>query len=251
MRRVERSFSGFLNPLPKRPTVIETLVGQILSLVKEAGLQPGDKLPSEKEIITATGASRPSVREALRALKTMRVIESRPGQGSFLMHFEAADVLQSEAIVLALMHEDFREIVQARAAIECEIVALVARHGHREISAARGAIEKMTSRADAGLDIYEAAWDFHLAIAEAGGNSVMVALLSMLHTLIRQAQLTVYWPKIDLRQEIESHWQLYRDITSGDEERARRAMRNHLDQMLGVAERSPAIEEHRVPAPTV
>lgn len=235
---MKTDLSEYLNPLPKRPTVIESLIRQVLSLIKEANLQPGDKLPSEKEIIVATGASRPSVREALRALKTMGVIESRAGQGSFLRHIEAADAIRPEVVHLTLMNEDFGDIIEARRALECEIARLVARGRHHEVPAAAAALREMTERVHAGQDIYEATWDLHLALAEAAGNPVMARLLAILYEMIREAQLEVYWPKIDLREEVESHRKLYQEITSGDEERAVAAMRQHLTRMIEVAQRS-------------
>lgn len=231
---MKTDLSELLAPLPKQPTVIETLVMQILGLIKEANLQPGDRLPSEKDIIKATNASRPSCREALRTLKALGIIESRSGQGSFVRELGAADVIRPELVQFALLGEVFEDIVVARRAVETEIVRLVVQDNCTTIEAAETALEDMTRQSEAGQEFFDAAWAFHLAIAEQAGNPALSRLLTLLYHLIRNVQLEVYWPRVEPAQEVDSHRQLYKEITSCNEERAIKAMREHLNFMIEV-----------------
>lgn len=246
--------SEYLSPIPERPTVIETLIKQILSLITEAGLKSGDRLPSEKAIIAATKASRPSVREALRALKTMGIIETRPGAGSFLRHLEPADAIQPEVVRMALANADsdniaVKDIVQARQALECEVVRCIARQGCRRIPAAEHLVHQMAQFAEAGKDIYRLAWGFHLAIVEQAGNPIIRKLICILYEMIREFQLETYWRNIDLREEAKHHLELYQAIVSGDEECALAAMRTHLDRISTVAFGSSAQDTCREDGP--
>lgn len=231
---MKTDLSELLAPLPKQPTVIESLVMQILHLIKEADLQPGDRLPSEKDIIEVTNASRPSAREALRTLKALGIIESRSGQGSFVRKLGAADVIRPELVQFALMGEVFEDIVVARRAVETEIVRLVVQDGCTQIKSAETALEVMAQHSDAREEYFDASWAFHLAIAEQCGNPALIRLLTLLYYLIRNVQIEVYLPKVDPNEEVESHRVLYKEIISGDEDRAVKAMRKHLNYMIEI-----------------
>jgi GntR family transcriptional repressor for pyruvate dehydrogenase complex len=233
----------YLNPLPERPTVIETLIQQILSLIVEAGLRPGDRLPSEHEIIAATRASRPSVREALRALKTMGIIETRPGSGSFVKSIEPASFIRPEMISLVLMGESFHDILEARKVLECEVARLAALRDRDELAQLETVLDEMRSQVESGQDLYEITWAFHMTLAEVAGNPVMAKLVHILYEMIRKIQLAVYWPKVDPREELEGHEKLYRAVLQGEEE-AELAMREHLDRVLSVVEQD--LEDSKV-----
>ena len=229
--------SEYLNPLRERPTVIEALIQQILSLIVEAGLRPGDRLPSEHEIIAATRASRPSVREALRALKTMGIIETRPGAGSFVRTIQPARLIRHEVISLVLMGESLRDILEARKVLECAVARLAAQRGSDEFAQLDAILGEMRSHVKSSRNLYEITWAFHKALAEVAGNPVMAKLVSILYEMIREVQFAVYWPKIDPQEELESHEELYRAILEGENE-AELAMRKHLDRVANIVEQA-------------
>lgn len=233
MTETKSDFSEYLDVLPERPTIIETLVQQILSLITEAGLQPGDRLPSEKEIIAATTASRPSVREALRALKTMGIIETRPGAGSFVTHLEPASLIRPEVISLILRSEDLKEIVGARKVLECEVARLAARRPPDELAQLEAILDDMRSRAESGQGLYESTWAFHMGVAKIAGNQVMAKLMRILYEMISEIELELYWPNIDFREEAENHEKLYKAILKGEKE-AELAVRDHLDRVANI-----------------
>jgi len=222
----------YLKPIPLRTTVTEALIRQIISLIKQAGLQPGDRLPSEKDIINATNASRPSVREALRALKTMGVVETRPGAGSFLARLEPADAIRSEVIDLALANEDFKDLVEARRVLECALVRRLVRRGVRQVPEAERILSEMVDLAEADEDIYFYSTPLHLAVIQLGGSPVLSKLATVLFEITTNVQRQLYRAKIDPKQVLAGHQELYAAIVSGDEERAVAAVNAHLDDIL-------------------
>jgi GntR family transcriptional repressor for pyruvate dehydrogenase complex len=234
---IRPDLTEYLSPLPERPTVIESLTKQILSLIKDVGLRPGDKLPSEKEIMVATNASRPSVREALRTLKTMDLIETRPGAGSFVKTVEPANLIRSEVISLVLMGESLRDILDARMVLECEVARRAAQRDPSELAHLEIMLDEIRAQVESGQDLYESTWAFHMAIAEVAGNPVMAKLVHILYEMITNVELTLYWPVVDPWEELENHEKLYRAILEGEEE-AQVAMRSHLDRVADVVEQA-------------
>ena len=230
----------YLSPLPEQPTVIEALIQQILSLITQASMKPGDRLPSEKEILEATNASRPSVREALRALKTMGIIETRPGAGSFLRLLEPATLIRHEVVSLVLMGEGLRDILEARKVLECHIARLAARCDPHELFPLEAVLAMPQSEATSSRDVYDLTWAFHMRLAEIAGNPVMAKLVSILYQMISEIELTLYWPSINLQEEVDRHKRLYEKILQG-EETAEQAMRDHIEYVAGVVEQ--AIED--------
>ena len=237
MATIKPDLTEYLSPLPERPTVIETLTKQILSLIRDVGLRPGDKLPSEKEIMVATNASRPSVREALRTLKTMGLIETRPGAGSFVKTIEPANLIRSEVISLVLMGESLRDILDARMVLECEVARRAAQRDPSELVYLEVVLDEIRAQVESGQDLYESTWAFHMAIAEVAGNPVMAKLVHILYEMITQVELTLYWPVVDPWEELENHEKLYRAILEGEEE-AQLAMRSHLERVANVVEQA-------------
>jgi GntR family transcriptional repressor for pyruvate dehydrogenase complex len=230
------ALSEYLSPLPQRPTVTETLIQQILSLIREASLKPGDKLPSEKEVIEATNASRPSVREALRALKTMGIIETRPGAGSFLRQPEPAAFIRPEVIPMVLMGEGLRDILEARKVLECHVARLAARCDPDDLAPLEALLDVPESRLNSSQDVYRFTWAFHMALADIAGNPVMAKLVRILYEMVSEVEFKLYWPYVDYNKEIERHRTLCEAILRGEEE-ADLAMRDHIDFVGRVVER--------------
>ena len=237
MTEPKPALSEYLNPLSERPTVIEEILQQILSLIRQADLRPGDRLPSEKEITTATNASRPSVREALRALKTMGIVETRPGAGSYLKTIESASLIRHEVVSLVLMGESTNEVIAARKVLECEVARLASHRSPEELASLEHILDDMRARAISGKGMYESTWTFHMALAEVAGNRVMAKLVRILYDMVGEVQKRVYWPNIDLQEEFESHEKLYRAVLSG-EDQAELEMRAHLDRVAKIVEQN-------------
>jgi len=99
------------------------IVEQVLDLIKEGKLKPGDKLPPEQVLAENFGTSRPSVREALSALEILGITESRGGKGNFIKDTPRSPLYEQEVMELEKEESPF-EILEARKAVEIEIAEL-------------------------------------------------------------------------------------------------------------------------------
>jgi len=240
MSQSTSTLSEYLSPLPERPTVTEALIQQILSLITNASLKPGDRLPSEKEIIEVTNASRPSVREALRALKTMGIITTRPGAGSFLREPQPAAFITPELLSIVLMGEGLRDILEARKVLECHVAERASSCDFADLAQLDALLDLPASRVISSREVYEITWAFHMTLAEIAGNPVIAKLVRILYDMISDIEQKLYWPHIDLQEEVERHRQLFAAILQG-KEKANSAMREHIDYVGRVVEQ--AIED--------
>jgi DNA-binding FadR family transcriptional regulator len=151
--------------------------GQLRSLIRSGEFPIGSRLPSERDLSVQLGVSRPSLREALIALEVEGYIEVRMGSGIYVCEPPAA----------ATDGYDFSgeegplELIRARALLEGEIAALAAKTGRkRHFDAVEKAIDAMEADAAAGVQPLDADRLFHIRVAEATGNSVLVGVVRRL-----------------------------------------------------------------------
>ena len=104
----------------------DLLVEQILGFVKAGRLKPGDKLPSERDLAERFEVSRPTVREAMRALSVLGIVEIRHGGGAFVTALRATELLGPLNFFLSLSEVSIEKLYEARRLIEGEICALAA-----------------------------------------------------------------------------------------------------------------------------
>ena len=125
----------------KRVDVYESVLAQLNALISESGMEPGDRLPPERELVERLGVSRVSVREALRAMESMGKIEIRPNAGSFLVHPNGNAMANQLKSVLPVDRTFLEHLVDVRAAVEDKVVALVAERAGGPLCGARHARE--------------------------------------------------------------------------------------------------------------
>jgi GntR family transcriptional repressor for pyruvate dehydrogenase complex len=230
--------SEYLDPLPERPDVVESVTAAILSLIKKAGLHSGDRLPSEMQIVQAMNASRSSVRGALGALKAVGIIESRPGKGWYMKGNGPDDFIDPQLIPFILSGESLRDVLDARRPLECEAARLAANCSPAELEPLQDVLDEMARRVDARQDWYEPAWKFHVTLAEIG-NPVLAKLLRILFGMINEVQLELFSPRVDPQEQLENHRRLLRAIAEG-EEAAVREMADHIDGAVRVIDEAMA-----------
>jgi DNA-binding FadR family transcriptional regulator len=215
--------------------IIETkrLYRQISDQLREliiAGEFPVDsRLPSERDLSVQLGVSRPSLREALIALEVEGYIEVRMGSGIYVCEpppGKAGFDLSSE--------EGPLELIQARAMIEGEVAAAAAKAGRKaDFDAVEAAIEQMEADAKSGIIPIEADCLFHVRVAEATGNSVLVGTVKRLFELRLGPlfdQLHSHFESPDVwAQAIAEHRDVLKALRTKDPAKAKAAMRRHMD----------------------
>jgi DNA-binding FadR family transcriptional regulator len=203
---------------------------QLRELIVGGEFPVGSRLPSERDLALQLGVSRPSLREALIALEVEGYIEVRMGSGIYVCEPPAQPAggfdLSGE--------EGPLELIQARALLEGEVAATAARLGKkRHFDAVAEAIDQMEADAQAGIQPIEADRLFHVRIAEATGNSVLVGVVRRMFDLRLGAlfdQLHSHFETPEVwAQAIAEHREVLAALRAKDPERACAAMRHHMD----------------------
>lgn len=219
----------------KTQRVYMQIVDQILDLTRRGQFRPGSQLPPERELAEQLEVSRASLREALSALQLLGLLETRSGQGTFISAGATSTLLRLDA---SLVYQDLESpfaILQARKALEPSIAALAARHRSAQALQRLREIQDLAESDSLGLSS-EGDRRFHLAIAEASQNPVLVHMMSIVYELMGQKlwlalrDLTAASPG-RLRQYALEHRQICDAISARDEEGASARMRLHLESV--------------------
>lgn len=222
-----------IDPIARRKTY-ELVAERLVALIGDGSFQSGDQLPTERELTASFNVGRSSVREALRMLESQGVIRSV--NGGALVVAEAASPLNSSLRLLLTLDESSRlhDVIELRSILECEAAALAAeRRGPEHLTRMDEAIEEMARGLDEpeGDAFIDADLRFHLAVAEATGNRVLLHSMQAVRDVIRRMLMTVFNLPGSAARAIEEHRCVRAAIAAGDVSRARDEMRAHLTRV--------------------
>jgi GntR family transcriptional repressor for pyruvate dehydrogenase complex len=214
-----------------RRKVYEQVAEQLLGQIGARRLKPGDVLPPERELTESFGVGRSSIREALRMLESQGVISALNG-GSFVVA-DAASPLNSSLRLMFTLDDKagIHDLFELRRILEVEAAALAAqRHGTGHLEEMDAAIEEMAvSLTDnVGERFIDADLHFHLAVAEATGNRLVLHSMQAVRDVVRRALMTVFVIPQSPESAVVEHRAIRAAIASGDPARARQEMTNHL-----------------------
>lgn len=223
-----------LKPI-KTKKIYEEIVDQIRQLLIDGQIKPGDKLPSERELIESFKVSRSSIREALSALEMMGILEVRTGEGTFIRHIRPESMMASLAWSLYLDKGSILEMLEVRKMIEVQAVGYAAeRATEREINQLSETLDKMKNNLENMGSISEKAdMMFHYTIAVATHNKITIKLMDTisdnLQHLIHATRPKLYEGKYTPELLYNEHEKIYNAIRSKDSEEAQRQMIEHLN----------------------
>jgi GntR family transcriptional repressor for pyruvate dehydrogenase complex len=223
---------------PVRPRrIYEDIVRQIQSLISERQLQPGDRLPSERELAELLSVSRASVREALRVLSAMGLVEVRSGDGTFVR--QAPAPVDPAVWGLLREREFLLDLLEARRLVEEEVVALaVHRATQDDIDQMQDLLNRRERELAAGKHDLETDLQFHQLVAEATRNPVLVSLVrSLCEMWLRSREATGRAPTSPHKAQ-EFHQAIVEAIRMRNEPLARGVMHRHMEDMREDVERS-------------
>ncbi|GGI95669.1 FadR/GntR family transcriptional regulator [Streptomyces brasiliensis] len=212
--------------------VSQLIVDQIRLLLKEERLQPGDRLPSERELCVQFGVSRVTVREALRSLEASGLVEIRVGArgGAFVTAPSSRRVGEGLADLLSLSPVTASEVTEARLVFELGIVPLIVERATEEdLDALRALCDEHAEAVKQGTYDMEMSADFHTRVAACTHNAAVEMLVQSFHgpllMSLREAQSVS--PQMGQRGSKE-HRQFVEAIAARDAEAAAEIMRTHL-----------------------
>ena len=221
-------------PPKKHRNLAQGVVAYITDSIRAGGMSPGDKLPTESEIMRIQGVSRTVVREAISHLQAAGLVETRHGIGTFVLEPAPAHHLGIDPGTVITMR-DVLAILELRISLETEAAGLAAnRRSQAQLLQLRTELDAFLDGARKSGDTVASDVQFHLLIAQASGNRYFHDILSHLgsniipRARINSAKLAQDEPASYLERVTREHEDIFNAIARQDPEAARAAMRTHL-----------------------
>src|SRR5580698_9645092 len=211
----------------------EQIVQQIEESVLNGSLKPGDQLPAERDLAQRLGVSRTAVREAVKTLREKGLVEAYSGRGTFVTDGTSQAARQSFDLMVKIgQQEGSPHLAELRLILEPGIAAMAAeRVEDEDLTAMRDAVAVM-ERSQKDPEAYiEADLDFHLALAEAVANPLILSLIDSIVGLLREQRIKIFNVEGGPQRGQFHHKRILEAMERRDPEMARSAMRAHLEQV--------------------
>jgi GntR family transcriptional repressor for pyruvate dehydrogenase complex len=223
----------------------EQIVQQVEESIHKGAMKPGDQLPPERELAQQFGVSRTAVREAVKALREKGLVEAYPGRGTFITDGTSYSMRQSLDRMLRVgQAEGAGFLAEVREILEPEIVALAAMRADAEdLASMREQIGVMDQARKDPEAFIEADLDFHLTLAEAAANPIILSLIDSIVGLLREQRMGIFQVEGGPERGQYHHRKILEAIEHKDPAGAREAMKAHLRQVREDSRRAPGASE--------
>jgi len=213
----------------RKTRVSQDIIEQVRDLVTSGRLKPGDRLPSERELSQALSVSRSSVREAVRAMESLGLIEARAGEGTFMASPSGS---HGSDPLIASLHQDWstqHKLFEVRRVIEPDLAALAARRATTEqIERLRAILDDQEAEIARGGTGVKQDTLFHFLMAEATGNEALVRIVDSLMDLLLKTREESLQHDERRVQSLKQHRSILAAIEARDPRAAERQMRDHI-----------------------
>lgn len=203
-------------------------MSQIESLLDRGELHPGDQLPPERALAEQFQVSRASVREALRSLELLGIVETRAGGGTFVRHATPEDLARPLSNLITRGHT-LTDVIEVRGLIEPAIAASAAqRIRSDELAELRAILQQQAQKVAAGQPYAEEDTRFHELIGQAARNELLVTMLGVIWDVLRSSR--EQWLQTNQRahSSIDAHQRILAALETRDAEAARVAASEHI-----------------------
>ncbi|MBZ0291942.1 MAG: FadR family transcriptional regulator [Anaerolineae bacterium] len=228
------------------PVLAERIAERILEMIREKQLKPGDKLPPERELAVSMQVSRPSLREALRALALLKVVEIRHGSGTYITGIAPDKTTENLDLIMEIDESNFLDVFEARYIVETQIIKLAAeRITDEEIEALEEYHQQCIANKDNHVVFLSMDTELHCMIARFSGNPVLTRFTDIVANLQygRQRRKELH-SALDIDATIQEHIEIIAAIKVRDPDRASEAMIKHLlngrDRLMSLFEDNQA-----------
>lgn len=217
-----------LSPV-KSTKIYEMVMEQIKDIVKKGKLKSGDKLPPERDLCEKLQVSRASVREALKVLQTLGLIESKHGEGNFINENFENSLLEPLSIVFLLLGSKSEDVLELRKIIEPQIAALAAKNIiNEQLIELKEIMNKLNNNSDveicASLDKL-----FHYKIAQASGNHLISTIMFSISSLIEKYIENSKIHTLNKTLIREHHEEILKALEDHDSAAVAAAVKKHLE----------------------
>ncbi|HKC10729.1 MAG TPA: FadR/GntR family transcriptional regulator [Vicinamibacteria bacterium] len=211
------------------PRIYEEIVRQIRTLISEGKLKSGDRLPPERDLAERFRVSRASVREALRSLESMGLIEIRLGEGTFVREISVDSLIEPLALVILTQREAVGELFEARRLLEPPIAGLAARRSTKEeVQEMERILEEQGKEVAAGGTGLAQDAAFHAAIASSTNNRAITRIVHAVIDLLTQSREESLQIAGRPTRSHQDHLRILEAIRGRRSAAARRAMLDHV-----------------------
>jgi GntR family transcriptional repressor for pyruvate dehydrogenase complex len=241
-----------------RSTLPEEIAARLLDLIRAEQLRPGDKLPAERELAATMHVSRPVLREALRALAIMKVVEIRQGAGTFITALEPQQLVSHLDFVLSKDPVALAQVIETRRVVEVGNVRLAAARiedaGLARLDRLLDELRATVGDADrfSTLDI-----EFHDAVCETAGNFLLAQFMRIINTLGKVSRERTGATRATRERALADHVLIVAALRARDPDAAAATMGGHLDHVEAALVRAmgsgrpPAVPPVRGPGESV
>ncbi|WP_343233610.1 FCD domain-containing protein [Streptomonospora sp. PA3] len=231
MTTPDRSAPPGAHPAPaERLPVTQRAIEHIKRMIAAGDLRPGDRLPTERDLAAGLGVSRSSMREAIRALTALGVLEARHGAGVYVTPLRPGDLLETFSVLAEISQgETLVEVLQVRRMLEPAATALAAaRADESQLDRLAGILERIGTGRSEGETV-AADLSFHQAIVETTGNATLVAINGGLSSRTFHARVWHGHREAGLTARLrEDHERIYQALRDRDPDAARAAATMHV-----------------------
>jgi GntR family transcriptional repressor for pyruvate dehydrogenase complex len=216
---------------PRYEPVSAEVTRKLLDWLLGGGVEPGERIASERQLTEALGVGRSAVREAIKTLNALGLLEVRQGSGTYLTASSSGLLPRVIEWGLFLGERSARDLMETRRLLEVEIAGLAAaRRGDADVATLRTAIETMRTASDDIPAYVDADVAFHLALATASGNQVLADLLRSIRSLLDVWARRVLEAAGETATSLRMHEPILRAVEKGNPQAARAAMLRHMDR---------------------
>lgn len=214
----------------QRKTLTSQVIDYVLDLIRSGSVKPGQQVPTETELTQILGVSRTCVREAMKSLQSMGLVEIRQRVGATVLEPSSSSLLNSGSFLLAVQAQRMDDLLEFRRIMEVGLASLAAEKAElKDVESMRKALDRyraaMASQpVDCNTDM-----SFHAALAAASKNPIAVMVWQMLSENLAQVLEQASSVPHICEQTLSDHEEIYEAVRDRNAFKAREAMRRHLD----------------------
>lgn len=216
--------------------IYEEVAEALIDMIKSGQLKSGDKLESVQQLAENFQVGRSAVREALSALRAMGLVEMHQGEGTYVREFDSKMLSLPVYIAVLMKKDDVKNLLEVRRILEVgAVLAAAERRTDEQLAEIKEALDQMEAANDQELG-EEADFRFHMAIAKASQNELLIGLMNnvsemMVTTMRETRRLWLYSEKSTLDRLWNEHQQIYQAIEAQDGSEAQKLMLDHLQSV--------------------
>jgi GntR family transcriptional repressor for pyruvate dehydrogenase complex len=216
----------------KNSKVYDQVVEQIKKMIIEGTLKKGDKLPTERDLSEKLNVSRASVREAIRALEVIGILESRQGAGNYIRENFENSLFEPLSMMFILQESSPHEILEIRKVLELETAALASKKiNEEELQFLSSIVDEMRNCIDENKNL-SLDKSFHYTIAKASRNLLIINFLEvtsqLMDNFIKDSRLNILSKESNRAKLMKQHQYVYDALKERNELKAYEAMKEHF-----------------------